>query len=342
MDEPQQTVFYFEPRQALRPTWRAWLKHLLLMVLTFCTVTVAGSINPFGPVPVFPNANPQTWGETLTFLFHLPEEYARLIYQTVVLLFTNAGVRTYGLEFSISLMFILACHEMGHYIACRIYKVDATLPFFIPTPPLIGPAGTFGAFIKIMSPLPSAKATFDIGVAGPMAGFVALIPVLIMGLLRAVPLTPEQIEAGSSGIFFSDSLLTHLIAAGLGIDLSRIFMNSFLSAAWLGILVTALNLIPAGQLDGGHAVYSVFGERGHYWIGRVAFGAMVVFSALGVYFFNSPGGVLFVVLLGVMLRFPHPRPIDDRPLNAGRRFLAFLTLMIFILCFTPFPVQVKL
>lgn len=342
MEEPQQTVFYFQPRQAMRPTWRAWLRHLLLMIVAFCTVTIAGSISPFGPIPVFPDANPQTWNETLTFLFRLPQEYARLIYQTVVLLFTNAAVRAHGLEFSISIMFILTCHEMGHYIACRIYKVDATLPYFIPTPPLIGPAGTFGAFIKIMSPLPSTKATFDIGVAGPIAGFIALIPVLIIGLLRAETLSPEQMEAASSGLYFSDSLLTHLFAAALGIDLTRIFMNSFLSAAWLGILVTALNLIPAGQLDGGHAIHAVFGDRGHYWIGRAAFALMVVFSVLGLYYFNSPSGILFVVLLGVMLRFPHPQPIDDRPLDGRRRFVALLTLLIFILCFTPFPLQLRL
>jgi membrane-associated protease RseP (regulator of RpoE activity) len=342
MEEPQQTVFYFEPRRSLRPTWRAWLRHGLLMFVTFCTVTIAGSIYPFGPVLVFPNANPQTWSETLTFFLHLPEEYAKLIYQTVVLLFTNDAVRSHGLEFSLSIMFILTCHEMGHYIACRLYKVDATLPFFIPTPPLIGPAGTFGAFIKIMSPLPSRKATFDIGVAGPIAGFIALIPILIMGLRRATPIAPEQMEALKSELYFSDSLLTHLFAVVFAIDLTRIFMNSFLSAAWLGILVTALNLIPAGQLDGGHAIYAVFGERGHHWIGRAAFAAMVVLSALGLYFYNSPSGILFVVLLGVMLRFPHPQPIDDRPLDARRRLVAVLTLLMFVLCFTPFPLQLRL
>lgn len=335
--------FYYElPREAMRPTWRAWLKHLAFFALTFCTVTIAGSIAPFGPVAVFPNANPQDFNETLAFLATLPAEYAQLIVGTVKLLFTDAEVRTHGLSFSLSLLFILTCHEFGHYIACRLYGVDATLPFFLPTPPLIGPAGTFGAFIKIVSPLPSRKATFDIGVAGPIAGFIAMIPIAVVGVLTMKQLTPEYIALHSGGLYFSDSLFTHFVAWICGKNLAAGSMNAFSSAAWIGILVTALNLTPSGQLDGGHAIYAVFGETVHRWTGRIAFVAMIVLSICGLYFFSSPSGILFAILLGVMLRVSHPEPLDDSPLDARRKVVALVTFAIYILCFTPFPVQVTM
>lgn len=331
----------FSRREAMRPTARTWAKHIALLLLTFCTVTIAGSIYPFGTIAIFPNADPQTASEFFAFLLALPGEYFQLISGTVYALFHDSDVLRHGLSFSLSLLFILTAHEMGHYVACRLYGVDATLPFFIPTPPLIGPAGTFGAFIKIVSPLPSRRATFDIGVAGPIAGFVAMIPIAVIGILTMPQVSPEQMAAMQGGLYFSDSLFTHLLAYIFGINLSLSFMNAFSSAAWLGILVTALNLIPSGQLDGGHAIFAVFGERFHYWTGRIAFVVMVVFSILGVYFYNSPSGLLFAVLLGVMMRIRHPEPLDNAPLDAKRKAIAFLTLLIFVLCFTPFPIQVR-
>src|SRR5256885_15654240 len=126
-----------------------------------------------------------------------------MIFQAVADLFTKPGYLIDGLSFSLSLLFILICHEMGHYVACRLYRVDATLPFFIPTPPMIGPAGTFGAFIKILSPMPSRKAVFDIGVAGPIAGFIALIPIAIVGLMT---MEPAGAQASSFGLVFADPL----------------------------------------------------------------------------------------------------------------------------------------
>jgi membrane-associated protease RseP (regulator of RpoE activity) len=228
---------------------------------------------------------------------------------------------------------------MGHYVACRLYKVDATLPFFIPTPPMIGPAGTFGAFIKIRSPMPSRRAVFDIGVAGPIAGFIALLPIAVIGIVTMEQATPEQI-ANASGIVFSDPLLLRFIAALNGTDLNLGVGNPFYFAAWVGLLVTALNLIPSGQLDGGHAIYAVFGETAHRWTGRVAFVLMSVFSVLGWIFFNSPSGFLIAVLLGVMLKMGHPTPWDQTPLDAKRKAVAFLTLTIFVLCFMPFPIKI--
>src|SRR5688572_21478014 len=187
-------------RTAMRPTPRTWIKHALLFLLTFVTCTIAGVLEPFGILPLLPEmSDPQNWSEVFQLLQALPQHYAKQVFNTVYLLATNSevlvnglrfGVLTYGLKFSASLLFILLCHEFGHYIACRIYGVDATLPYFIPTPPMIGPAGTLGAFIKIVSPMPSRRAVFDIGVAGPIAGFIALIPIAILGFatMQTAPL----------------------------------------------------------------------------------------------------------------------------------------------------------
>jgi hypothetical protein len=178
--EPSNALY--RDRAVLRPTPRAWGMHLMLLGVTFCTATLAGILFPFGPINSFPADDPQTTSQFFEFIFSLPARYFAFVVDSIIKLFTVPGYLAYGLSFSISLLFILMCHEMGHYIMCRRYRVDATLPFFIPTPPMIGPAGTFGAFIKILSPMPSRKAVFDIGVAGPIAGFVALIPVALIGL----------------------------------------------------------------------------------------------------------------------------------------------------------------
>ena len=324
----------------LRPTPRTWLKHLGFLLLTLITTTIAGTLFPFGLIPTLPDSNPQTWPEIFQFITSLPLRYVALVADSVYLLFTHIKYLKYGLSFSLSLLFILISHEMGHYIACRIYKVNATLPYFIPTPPMIGPAGTFGAFIKIRSPMPSRKAVFDIGVAGPIAGFIALIPIAIIGVATMEQVTPQQI-ANSSGIVFSDPLLMQLFAYVRGIDLHLSMGNAFYFAAWVGLLVTALNLIPSGQLDGGHAIYAVFGETIHRWTGRIAFVLMATLSLIGWFVFNSPSGFLIAVLLGVMMRIEHPEPRDRSPLGAARTVIALMTLLIYILCFLPFPIQIK-
>jgi membrane-associated protease RseP (regulator of RpoE activity) len=332
-------VFYLE-HQPNRPSFTTWVRHILLLMVTLATATVAGSLYPFGPIPIFPDADPQTWSELAQFILTLPARYILLISGAVNTLLTDTGVLTHGLSFSLSLLFILLAHEMGHYVTCRIYKVDATLPFFLPTPPMIGPAGTFGAFIKILSPFPSRKAVFDIGVAGPIAGFIALIPIAVIGIATAEPAPPHQI-ADYQGLIFSHPLLSRLLAAMMGIDIGMMYGNAFYYAAWVGLLVTALNLIPSGQLDGGHAMYAVLGERIHYWTGRIAFVVMAVLSILGLIYFNSPSGFLIAALLGIMMRIGHPQPWDDSPLDPKRKFVAFLTLIIFVLCFLPFPIKVS-
>lgn len=324
----------------MRPTARTWIKHALLLLAAFFTVTVAGSLEPFGALPIFPDApDPQNFSELLGFLAAFPAHYLHLIVETVRTLATDFEVLKDGLKFSASLLAILTAHEAGHYVACRLHKVDATLPYFIPLPPLLGPAGTLGAFIKIVSPLPSRRATFDIGVAGPIAGFLALLPIAAIGILTMENVAPTA--SAESGLYFSEPLLLQFLASIFGVNTAFGTFNPFLAAAWVGLLVTSLNLIPSGQLDGGHAVYAIFGERVHRWTGRIAFVAMLTISILGWLFYNSPSGILFTVLLAVMLKIRHPEPLDDTPLNRPRIIIAALTFLIFILCFVPFPVQVR-
>ena len=336
---------FFDRREAMRPTVRTWAKHLGLLLITLFTVTVAGVLQPFGIIQILDptGSDPQTWTEVGNFVLSLPGEYAELVVGAIKQLFTDFKTFKYGISFSLSLIFILISHEMGHYIACRIYGVDATLPYFLPTPPLIGPAGTFGAFIKIISPMPSRKAVFDIGVAGPIAGFIALIPIALIAFLTYQYDIAKPLAEGPGGtIVFANSLLYKFLAWIFGINLQNSMQsNPFYFAAWVGLLVTALNLIPSGQLDGGHAIYAVFGTKFHRWTGRIAFVVVVILAISGWFFFNSPSGFLFAIILFFMMRVGHPEPIDDSPLDFKRKVIAILTLLIFILSFTPFPIQIK-
>lgn len=337
MTEPQEQYQFPGPEPI---SARTLLRHLALLALTFVTATIAGILYPFGRINTLPEADPQSLSEVLSFLLSMPQKYIGLLGAALLEVSNNTSLLVEGLSFSISLLFILLSHEMGHYIACRIYKVDATLPYFIPTPPLVGPAGTFGAFIKIRSPMPSRRAVFDIGVAGPIAGFIALIPIAFIGIATMEMATPQQI-AGYQGLSFSDPLFMRFVAFLFGVDLNFGFGNSFYYAAWVGLLVTALNLIPSGQLDGGHAVFAVFGEKVHKWTGRIAFPVMLILSILGAYYFNSPSGFLIALILAIMMRVGHPTPYDQTPLDAKRKVIAFATLVIFVLCFVPFPIKIS-
>ncbi len=317
----------------MRPTRRTWIRHTLLLIATLFTATIAGTLYPFGKIDPMPFVDPQSLSELAALILALPTQYVLLIGSTIHALATDPKLLSDGLSFSLSLLFILVSHEMGHYVACRLYGVDATLPYFIPTPPMIGPAGTFGAFIRIMSPMPSRKAVFDIGVAGPIAGFVALIPIAILGHLL-----PQRAYAIPDIEFATPLLMT--ILAGL-FNLQSPAANPFYFAAWIGLLVTALNLIPSGQLDGGHAIYAVFGKRVHFFTGRIAFVIMTALSIIGFIYYNSPSGFLIAILLGVMARIRHPEPADDTPLDGKRKVVALLTLVIFVLCFVPFAIRIS-
>lgn len=322
-----------------KPTAGVWLKHFVFLAIAFCTATIAGTQPPFGTGVTFPPVELPMWENLANSFTWLPTLYSLYVVTAVYEIATNPATLLFGLKFSVSLIFILICHEMGHYIACRIYKVDSTLPYFIPSLPLIGPAGTFGAFIRIRSRIPTRRAIFDIGVAGPIAGFVALLPVAIIAVATMQSISvPTPVP--SNVLVFSDPLLIKGLMFLFGINAEWTAPNPFYGAAWIGAIVTALNLVPSGQLDGGHAIYAVFGERIHYWFGRVAFAVMALLAIGGMVLYSSPAGVLFAVVLGVMMRIPHPEPWDHTPLDAKRKVIALITLLIFILCFLPIPIYI--
>ncbi|MCA1593223.1 MAG: site-2 protease family protein [Acidobacteria bacterium] len=202
-------------------------------------------------------------------------------------------------------------------------------------------AGTLGAFIRIKSPLPSRRALFDIGVAGPLAGFLTLIPVAVAALLTA---QAQVIPAAADGtlIVFNDPPLLRLLAHAMGVrGLANIAPNPFYFAAWIGLLVTSLNLLPVGQLDGGHATYAVFGARVHRRLGLFAFLSMLALAPLGWFWHGAPSGIVYAVLLFIMLRVRHPEAEDEsEPLGLARTLVAVLTLIVFLLSFTPFPLTV--
>lgn len=320
------------PYSNIRPTAREWLKHSVLFILTFLTTTFAGIViaSPELPVP-----EPVVNG-LAGYLLYIPEYYFRIVGALMGYAVTHPTVLTSGLIFSTSLLTILTAHEMGHYLACRYYGVEATLPFFIPAPPLFL-AGTFGAFIKMKSPIPTRRALFDIGLAGPLAGFAVLLPIAVVGVAILQPAPPSD----GPGVIFNDPLLIRFIAKLTGVsNLAQAFPNPLYMAAWIGLLVTSLNLMPVGQLDGGHGTFALFGARLHKRIGLVAFISMALIALLGFYWYGSPSGFLYTVLLAIMLRVRHPAPRMTEPLGLKRTIVAIITLIVFGLSFWPFPIAI--
>ena len=319
-------------------TARQWLLHLALFVATAITTTISGIIWCADSNVLEGGGTPAPSGGLVSSILLLPWYYVRWIAALAWQALTHPALLMPGLKFSASLLAILTAHEFGHYFFCRYYGVDATLPFFIPQPPGLLP-GTFGAFIRMKSPVPSRRALFDIGLAGPIAGFIVIIPIAFVGVLT---LQHGSIAPGeSAGIIFNDPLLFRLIARAFKIDLATGIVNSFYLAAWVGLLVTALNLMPVGQLDGGHGTFSVFGKGAHRWIGLVAFVTMALMSVLGWFWHGSPSGFVYVVLLAVMLRVRHPQPEQMEPLGLTRIIIGVITLIVFVLCFLPFPITIS-
>ena len=322
-------------RRFARPTARQWMLHAALFLVTAGTTTLCG-IMMAGPDI---GHGPETGGGAglIGILLMIPRYYLSAIWGLLSYSFAHPYFLGQGLIFSASLLAILAAHESGHYLFCRYYGVDATLPFFIPQPPLLIP-GTFGAFIRMKSPVPSRRALFDIGLAGPLAGFLLIVPIAFAGVLTArhMNIPPGQVPE----LTFNDPLLFRLIARMFRINLDNSVVNSFYLAAWVGSLVTALNLMPVGQLDGGHGTFALFGQRVHWWIGRVAFGLMLITTIFGWLWFRSPVMFLYVVLLAVMLRVRHPQPEQMEPLGLARKIVGVITLIVFALCFLPFPITI--
>ena len=296
--------FDSEPERRRPPLWR----HVLLFVLTFVTTTVVGA-DHFGS-------------------FYLDFGNRTMDLSTTQVLLS-------GLWYSASILAILGAHEFGHYYACRYYHVDASLPYFLPAPfPL---TGTLGAFIRIRQVIPGKRELFDIGIAGPIAGFVVAIPVLLIGmaLSRVTPLPPDTggfVELGEPLLFKGVAWLFF----GTPPDGYSINMHPMAFAAWFGLLATALNLFPIGQLDGGHISYAVLGRKS----------TLVTLSTVGCLIgltFISTSWLVWTVLTVVMLLAfgpRHPRTIDeDVPLDPARRWLAAGALLMFIVCFTPTPIE---
>ena len=238
-----------------------------------------------------------------------------------------------GLWYSATILGILGAHELGHYYACRYYRVDASLPYFLPAPFL---TGTLGAFIRIRQPISTKRMLFDIGVAGPIAGFVVSVPTLFLGLSlsRVLPL-PEDFVGFSLG----EPLLFRLAAWiiwGTAPEGYSLNLHPMAFAAWFGLLATALNLFPIGQLDGGHISYATFGARSTL----VTMTAVVVVILLT---FQSPSWIAWAVLMVVMLIAfgpRHPRTLDHHiPLDRKRILVAVGALVMFIVCFTPAPIE---
>jgi membrane-associated protease RseP (regulator of RpoE activity) len=219
---------------------------------------------------------------------------------------------------------------MGHYFTCRFYRIEATLPFFIPAPTLIG---TLGAFIKIKSPITRRKQLFDIGVAGPLTGFLLSLPALIYGLSlsKVVPAVPRE-----DTMVFGEPLLLKLVAGLMfrGVPAqSDLFLHPVAFAGWVGILVTAFNLFPVGQLDGGHISFALLGEKSKH----LAKMLLVVFVIMGIFFWI--GWIVWTLVI-VLLGLRHPRVIDDQErLSPSRRFIGVVILLIFLLSFIPAPIK---
>jgi len=236
-----------------------------------------------------------------------------------------------GVPFSFTLLLILGAHEMGHYLISRRHHLDVTLPYFIPAPPIPFIIGTFGAFIRIRSPIRDKRALLEVGCSGPLTGVLVAIPVILVGLKLS---TITVGGPGEWGLTLGEPLLFKLLswlALGTLTTEENIILHPVAFAGWIGLLVTALNLMPVGQLDGGHVAYALFPQY-HRFISLGGFGFLVV---CGLLFW--PGWLMWAALL-FFLGWRHPPPYQFWvPLDRSRRVLGIITILVFILSFTPTP-----
>ena len=281
---------------------RLWL-HALLFALTALSALVAGAI--FHSREAF-------WKDSLLATILDPSRWSA------------------GAPYAASVLLILLAHELGHYFACRYYGIPASLPYFLPGPNLLG---TFGAFIRIRAIIPSRKALFDVGIAGPIAGFLVSLPFFIIGMAQSQIVKPS--EAGDSPFMVGFPLLFQAALPWFFPDApSAMVLNlsPLLSAAWVGMLATSLNLLPVGQLDGGHLCYAI-SRRFHATMSRVTLIGVILLGAV------HKGWLLWAVAL-LMLGERHPPLVDEQePLSRGRKLLAVAALAIFLLSFMPIPIE---
>ena len=296
------------PRERPEPPRRRSWRHIILFALTVISTTLVGAEH-------FAS-------------FHMDFGTQRLD-------LSGLGLFLNGLWYSASILAILGAHEYGHYYACRYYGVDASLPYFLPAPlPL---TGTLGAFIRIRQIIPTKRELFDIGIAGPIAGFVVAVPVLLIGmsLSRVSPLPPDT----SGFVELGEPLLFKGVAWvfwGTPPEGHSINMHPMAFAAWFGLLATALNLFPIGQLDGGHISYAVLGRK------STIVTLLTVGALIGLTFVSSSWLVWTVLTVVMLLAFGprHPKTFDEHiPLDRRRQLLALFALIMFVLCFTPAPIE---
>lgn len=289
-----------------------WPLHILLFVLTFITCTVFG------------------FALFQSFSANRPLDLD-LIWKGYGLLFRGDGSVLSGIRFSIPLLTILLAHEFGHYAACKHWNVKASLPYFLPSP---APMGTWGAFIRIRSPIYTRSSLFDIGASGPIAGFIVLLPFLFLGVhwSRVVPGI-----ASEGAMIFGTPLLIHIVEMFQfpGVDSTNILLHPMAMAAWVGLVATATNLLPIGQLDGGHILYSVSSERWHRLSSNLLIAAL-----FGLGFLYRAWWI--VALLLFLFGRKHPLVYDQTPVDHRRKLLSIATLLIFVLSVLLMPVQVRI
>jgi membrane-associated protease RseP (regulator of RpoE activity) len=299
---------YYQAASRPKSAHRYWL-HIGLLVATLLTTSVVGS------------------RMLRDFQANLPPLGVEELWDAFGNSWRQPAALLDGLPFSLTLLAILLAHEFGHFFTCVYYRLDASLPYFLPAPVL---TGTFGAFIRIRSPIYFRRALFDVAVGGPLAGFAFLLPALAIGLAYS-KVIPGIANEGSFRYGIPPLLWLMEKAIFPGVAPADIYLHPVARAAWIGLLATAWNLLPIGQLDGGHVVYAVAGHR-HKLLTWISLGLLV---ALGVRFWY--GWLVWAVLLFFGRR--HPSIVDPESLGTGRRRLAWLTLIIFLLCFTPAPLR---
>ncbi len=312
------------------PQRERWWLHGVLFAATFLTVWMSGALLTGSSLP-------------LAFPFHL--DYARAP-EMLGDLWTELTRLPAGLGFAMALMAILLAHESGHYIRARRYGLNASPPYFLPAPPIVNFIGTFGAFIRLRSQVVDRRQLMDVGAAGPWAGFVVALVALVFGLLRShvvpevgpspqfVMLAEFQIYLGDSAIFAT--LRERLVGEG------TVLLHPLAFAGWLGLFVTTLNLLPLGQLDGGHVLYALLGKRQALvsavaLVGLLALGYVVgrEVSPWVAWFWWMWAGLILIVGRG---RLVHPSVLEPhRPLPLGRKLLGVATLVLFLATFSPVP-----
>lgn len=306
----------------------SYLIHLILLIITFLTTIVAGLEWTTGRVGPY-----------------------------------EAKDLSRGLPYAVSIIFVLSCHEFGHYFAAKYHKVKATLPYFIPFPPIPGffNFGTMGAVIRTKSITPNNKAMFDIGVAGPIAGFIACLIILIYGFTNLPPVdyilsihpdyfSPDygkdsiNLEFGSTLIY---EILKYLFANPNDFipPMSEIYHYPYLCVGWFGLFVTAMNLIPVGQLDGGHIIYSMFGQKVHEAVASISMIILMLLGAGGIisnsfglqFELGWSGWLFWALILFFIIKIKHPPVPYFEKLDKKRMLLGYFAIAIFILSFSPTP-----